>query len=219
MFGARNKRARVDELTICKKCGKEHAGECRLGSNLCFKCGKIGHYSLECPQHFKCYNCGDAGHLSRECPKPKIGETGKVKSTEKKDERPRAKTRVYALTQDQARVDPDIVSAQILCKRKIIRLKAPYGSEVEVLGERNDPMPSIISMIKAADNMRRGCKAYLVYVIDKCKEVKELDDVPMVREYPEVFPEDLPGIPPDREIEFRIDLVPYVQPWLRLHID
>ncbi|KAI3733180.1 hypothetical protein L1987_64399 [Smallanthus sonchifolius] len=40
MFGARDKRARVDEPTICKKCGKKHAGECRLGSNLCFKCGK-----------------------------------------------------------------------------------------------------------------------------------------------------------------------------------
>ncbi|KAI3797433.1 hypothetical protein L1987_32690 [Smallanthus sonchifolius] len=48
--------------------------------------------------------------------------------------------------------------------------------------------------------------------MEKCKEVKELDDVPVVREYPEVFPEDLPGIPPDREIEFRIDLVPDAQP-------
>ncbi|KAI3717421.1 hypothetical protein L1987_69023 [Smallanthus sonchifolius] len=47
-------------------------------------------------------------------------------------------------------------------------------------------MPNVISMIKAADYLRRGCEAYLVYVIDKCKEVKELDDVPVVREYPEM---------------------------------
>ncbi|KAI3776227.1 hypothetical protein L1987_46000 [Smallanthus sonchifolius] len=45
MFGTRDKRARVNEPTVCKKCGREHAGECRLGSNLCFKCGKTGHYS------------------------------------------------------------------------------------------------------------------------------------------------------------------------------
>ncbi|KAI3776205.1 hypothetical protein L1987_45977 [Smallanthus sonchifolius] len=102
--------------------------------------------------------------------------------------------------------------AQIICKRKIIRLKAPDGSEVEVFGDRDAPMPNVISMIKATDYLRRGCEAYLVYVIDKCKEVKELDDVPVVREYPEVFPEDLPRIPPDREIEFRIDLVPDAQP-------
>ncbi|KAI3807806.1 hypothetical protein L1987_23740 [Smallanthus sonchifolius] len=73
-------------------------------------------------------------------------------------------------------------------------------------------MPNVISMIKAADYLRRGCEAYLVYVIEECKEAKELNDVPVVREYPEVFPEDFPGIPPDREIEFRIDLVPDAQP-------
>ncbi|GJV21905.1 hypothetical protein Tco_1370925 [Tanacetum coccineum] len=35
--------------------------------------------------------------------------------------------------------------------------------------------------------------------------------VPVVQEFPEVFPEDLPGIPPTRQVEFRIDLVPRVQ--------
>ncbi|KAI3776206.1 hypothetical protein L1987_45978 [Smallanthus sonchifolius] len=65
-FGTRDKRARANEPTVCKKCGREHAGECRLGSSLCFKGGKIGHYSRECPQHFKYYNYGDAGNLSRE---------------------------------------------------------------------------------------------------------------------------------------------------------
>ncbi|KAI3819528.1 hypothetical protein L1987_13369 [Smallanthus sonchifolius] len=90
--------------------------------------------------------------------------------------------------------------AHIICKRKTILLKAPDGSQVEVFGDLDAPMP----------NVRCECEAYLVYVIEKCKEVKELDDVLMVREYPKVFLEDLPGIPPDREIEFLIDLVPEV---------
>ncbi|KAI3725366.1 hypothetical protein L1987_65153 [Smallanthus sonchifolius] len=258
LSGAGDKQARVGEAAVYGKCGVIHAGECRLGSNLCFKCGKNVHYSRECPQGFKCYNCGESGHMSRECTKPRMGEAGKGKGSEKKEERPRAKTRAYALTQEQARVDPtwrqlerafsvetaegrnarvtDVVDnsmikieghrfpvrllvmvlggfdvvlgmdwltaneAQIICKRKIIRLKAPDGSKVEVFGDRDAPMPNVISMIKETDYLRLGCEAYLVYVIDKCKEVKELDDVPVVREYPEVFLEDLPGYHPTERL-------------------
>ena len=36
-----------------------------------------------------------------------------------------------------------------------------------------------------------------------------LEDIPVVREFLDVFPEDLPGIPPDREIDFKIELAPY----------
>nr|GEV75287.1 reverse transcriptase domain-containing protein [Tanacetum cinerariifolium] len=43
-------------------------------------------------------------------------------------------------------------------------------------------------------------------------ERKRLEDMPIVREFPEVFPEDLPGIPPARQVEYQIDLVPGVAP-------
>nr|GFC35995.1 putative reverse transcriptase domain-containing protein [Tanacetum cinerariifolium] len=49
---------------------------------------------------------------------------------------------------------------------------------------------------------------------DKSEE-KRLEDVPIVREFPEVFPEDLPGIPPARPVEFQIDLVPGAVPVAR----
>ena len=35
-----------------------------------------------------------------------------------------------------------------------------------------------------------------------------LEDIPVVREFPDVFPDDLPGLPPDREIDFQIELAP-----------
>ncbi|GJR54041.1 putative reverse transcriptase domain-containing protein [Tanacetum coccineum] len=50
---------------------------------------------------------------------------------------------------------------------------------------------------------------------DKSKE-KRLEDVPVVQEFPKVFPEDLPGIPPTRQVEFRIDLVPGATPVARV---
>ncbi|GJZ76978.1 putative reverse transcriptase domain-containing protein [Tanacetum coccineum] len=49
---------------------------------------------------------------------------------------------------------------------------------------------------------------------DKSKE-KRLEDVPTVRDFPEVFPEDLPGLPPIRQVEFQIDLVPGAAPVAR----
>ncbi|GKG55024.1 hypothetical protein Tco_0563011, partial [Tanacetum coccineum] len=48
-------------------------------------------------------------------------------------------------------------------------------------------------------------------VKDKSEE-KRLEDVPIVQDFPEVFPEDLPGLPPTRQVEFQIDLVPGAAP-------
>ncbi|GJW47948.1 hypothetical protein Tco_0079594 [Tanacetum coccineum] len=49
---------------------------------------------------------------------------------------------------------------------------------------------------------------------DKSEE-KRLEDVPIVRDFTKVFPEDLPGIPPTQQVEFQIDLVPGVAPIAR----
>ncbi|GJW54189.1 putative reverse transcriptase domain-containing protein [Tanacetum coccineum] len=49
---------------------------------------------------------------------------------------------------------------------------------------------------------------------DKSGE-KRLEDVPIVRDFPEVFPEDLSGLPPTRQVEFQIDLVPGAAPVAR----
>jgi hypothetical protein len=43
-------------------------------------------------------------------------------------------------------------------------------------------------------------------------EAKYIEDIPVVQEYPDVFPEELPGMPPDRDIEFVIDLIPRTSP-------
>ena len=49
-------------------------------------------------------------------------------------------------------------------------------------------------------------------MVDTRKEVLKLDDILVVREFPDVFPENLPGIPIDREIEFSIYLLPGTSP-------
>ena len=60
--------------------------------------------------------------------------------------------------------------------------------------------------------LRQNCEAYLAHVLDTSKEVPALEAIPVVNEFSDVFPDDLPGLPPDREIEFAIDLAPGTEP-------
>ncbi|GJR90755.1 putative reverse transcriptase domain-containing protein [Tanacetum coccineum] len=112
--------------------------------------------------------------------------------------------------------------AVIVCDEKIVRI--PYENEILIVqGDKSDKKKkstlSIISCVKAQKYMEKGCQLFLMQVTmkenkDKSKE-KRLEDVPTVRDFPEVFPEDLPGLPPIRQVEFQIDLVPGVAPVAR----
>ncbi|GJV80790.1 putative reverse transcriptase domain-containing protein [Tanacetum coccineum] len=78
---------------------------------------------------------------------------------------------------------------------------------------------NIISYTKTQKYIEKGCPVYLAQVTSKKAEDKSeerrLEDVPIIREFPEVFPEDLPGLPPARQVEFQIDLVPGAAPVAR----
>ena len=81
---------------------------------------------------------------------------------------------------------------------------------------------NLISAITARKMLRKGCQGYLALVRDTTAEKTSISDVPVACEFPDVFPDELPGLPPHREIEFRIDMVsdtalisvpPYIE-WL-----
>ncbi|GKD49511.1 reverse transcriptase domain-containing protein [Tanacetum coccineum] len=55
----------------------------------------------------------------------------------------------------------------------------------------------------------------IIRVMENKLDEKRLEDIPVVREFPEVFPEDLPGLPPIRQVEFQIDLIPRAAPVAR----
>ncbi|GJY33589.1 hypothetical protein Tco_0418058 [Tanacetum coccineum] len=67
--------------------------------------------------------------------------------------------------------------------------------------------------------MLKGCPVFLANVNTKetedKSEKKRLEDVPIVWDFPDVFPEDLPGLPPTRQVEFQIDLIPGAAPVAR----
>ena len=60
--------------------------------------------------------------------------------------------------------------------------------------------------------LRKGCQGYLVYVVETGKEGTLVDEIPVVREFPDVFPDDIAGLLPEREVEFTIYLIPRTEP-------
>ncbi|KAM2577780.1 hypothetical protein TB2_003411 [Malus domestica] len=56
--------------------------------------------------------------------------------------------------------------------------------------------------------LRKGCQGYLAHVVMTEETPACVEDVRVVRHFPDVFLDDLPGLPPDHEVEFTIDLIP-----------
>nr|GEV55282.1 putative reverse transcriptase domain-containing protein [Tanacetum cinerariifolium] len=111
----------------------------------------------------------------------------------------------------------------IICDEKIVRV--PFGREMLIFqgnrdNQREESRLNIISCTKAQEYLSKGCDVFLAHVTTKeakdKSERKRLEDVPIVRDFPKVFPEDLPGIPPAQQVEFQIDLVPGAAPVARV---
>ncbi|GKA48920.1 putative reverse transcriptase domain-containing protein [Tanacetum coccineum] len=112
--------------------------------------------------------------------------------------------------------------AVIVCDEKLVRI--PFGDKTLIFhgdGSNNghESRLNIISCTKTQKYLLEGCPIFLAQVTmkkaeDKSKE-KQLEEVPIVQDFPEVFPEDLPGIPPTRQVEFQIDLIPGAAPVAR----
>ncbi|KAI3827455.1 hypothetical protein L1987_01530 [Smallanthus sonchifolius] len=280
----------------CKICGKEHIGECRKGSQNCYKCGKPGHFAHQCSSQVHiCYNCYKPGHNRADCPELKQGGSGK------KVETPKPKGIAFHISVEEAKNNSEVVSgtfkinslpalvlfdsgasrsfvslkivkhssfvsskldepleieaandksflvfdifrdcklraggetffidlipmamgdfdvivgmdwlsknkASILCGPKAIQLVSPSGESIYIEGDKKGKV-RLCTYVKATKYMARGCKAFMACVADVNERVKEIHDVPVVNQFVDVFPDELPGIPPDREIEFGIDLM------------
>ncbi|KAI3784168.1 hypothetical protein L1987_43262 [Smallanthus sonchifolius] len=94
--------------------------------------------------------------------------------------------------------------AEINCSEKLIRIPLPSSETMEIFGEKPFKSLKFISCMKAQSYLRKQYYAFLVHVVEKSEE-KKLQDISIIRYFSEVFPDDLPGLPPTRQVEFRID--------------
>ena len=74
------------------------------------------------------------------------------------------------------------------CDKKIVLLKCPNLSEVTIQGIRSKSISKVISSMEARCFLRKGCEAFLALVLESKREQVNLENIPMIREFPHVFP-------------------------------
>ncbi|XP_021607608.1 uncharacterized protein LOC110611529 [Manihot esculenta] len=207
----------------CDHCRRRHTGTCRLLTGACFICGSMDHVMRDCPKK----QTASAPATERTAPvTQKTRSKGTSESTGTSSQRvseimdrpeSRAPARAYAIKAREDQDSLDIIMGmdwlfrhQVIvdCRKKRITLKTLDGEEVVVVGERSYFLSNIISATAARRMIRKGYEAYLACVLEGKKEKPIVQDIPTVCDFSDVFPDELPGLPPEREVEFAIEVVP-----------
>ncbi|KAL0546144.1 hypothetical protein IC582_016050 [Cucumis melo] len=102
--------------------------------------------------------------------------------------------------------------ASIDCSRKEVTFNPPSMASFKFKGGGSKSLPQVISAIRASKLLSQGTWGILASVVDTREADVSLSSEPVVRDYPDVFPEELPGLPPHREVEFAIELEPGTVP-------
>ncbi|XP_070669147.1 uncharacterized protein [Malus domestica] len=97
---------------------------------------------------------------------------------------------------------------KINCYGKAVTFHRPRLSEVTFVREPSGVRHGVISALKAKRLLWKGCQGYLAHVVLNDNTPSSVEDIRVVKHFPNVFPDDLPGLPPDRDVEFVIDLLP-----------
>ncbi|KAL0440435.1 UNVERIFIED_CONTAM: Transposon Ty3-G Gag-Pol polyprotein [Sesamum latifolium] len=102
--------------------------------------------------------------------------------------------------------------AVVDCYKKEVMIETSGESRVVFVGDQQVVPVYVISAVEARRLMLEGSETYLAHVIDTKKVNPTLEEIPVVRDFPEVFPDDLLGLPPHREVDFAIETLPGVAP-------
>jgi len=102
--------------------------------------------------------------------------------------------------------------ASIDYRKKEVKFSPPIGPTFKFKGTNTRITPKVVSMMKAKRLVQQGGWAILACAVDVRGKEETLVNVPIVNEFPDVFPDDLPGIPPSRAVDFVIELEPGTGP-------
>ncbi|XP_074377230.1 uncharacterized protein LOC141718747 [Apium graveolens] len=117
---------------------------------------------------------------------------------------------IEVANQERVTINKICPNYDIECINKKVKLNSKDGTKVIFKGNKQDRMFFTATQMKRL--LRQGCEAYLANVKYFKTEPRKIEDIHMVKEFPDIFHDELPGLPLDREIEFTIDLAPETEP-------
>ncbi|GKB62235.1 putative reverse transcriptase domain-containing protein [Tanacetum coccineum] len=229
---------------LCKKCTLHHIGPCTIKYNTCNKVGHLTkNYKNKgpatginlVPVTVTCHACGEKGHYANQCRKTTNNNAyGRAYMLRDMNahQNPNIVTGMFLLNQHLARVlfdfgaDKRFISISPASKLNIspITMDTFYNIEMAnrnlvstntvIQGNRDLYHARIIYDEKVVHIPING-ETLIIRVMEKKSDDKRLEDIPVVREFLDVFPEDLPGLPPIHQVEFQIDLIPGATPVAR----
>nr|GEV23370.1 hypothetical protein [Tanacetum cinerariifolium] len=207
-------------LHVCERCFIHHVRKCTIKFQ---KCGK-GHTRNRCPKKVKQEEVGEFHGRAYAIKDAEPQGPGVVTGTFLLNNRyafvlfDSGFDRSFVDTRFISMLDIDSVKintsyklvkhdAVIICGEKVVRI--PYRNKTLIVkSDKGMSRVKVISCIKARKYIKRGCHLFLAHVIKKKPKEKWLEDVPVIHDFLEEFPDDLSGIPPPRQVEFQIELVP-----------
>ncbi|KAA3488410.1 DNA/RNA polymerases superfamily protein [Gossypium australe] len=143
----------------------------------------------------------------------------------------RALARAYAICAREEAFAPDVITADLMllpfdefdvilgmdwltlhdaivnCRLKLIVLTCHNGETLRIESDSLSGLLIVILVMSAQRYVRKCCDSYVAYVMDSKVSKLKFKSVFVVCEYPNMFPEELPGLSPIREVEFAIELV------------
>ncbi|KAA0050197.1 pol protein [Cucumis melo var. makuwa] len=191
------------ELPVCTTCGRVHGGRCLAGSGVCFRCRQPGHTADACPR------------------KPFETTPDQLSAFQQR--------KVFTITRQEVERTGTVVTGTLSILGHYTLVLFDSGSShsfissvfVQHVGLEVEPLGSVLSVSIPFGEAWIDCRltmqvetvlGILASVVDTKEPEVSLSFEPVVREYPDVFPDELPGFPPPREVDFAIELEPDTAP-------